>query len=54
MRKKTVWIVEGCWDYEGSTVVAVCNSEEKAQKKQKEVEGTRGFDLVTVTPFVVE
>jgi hypothetical protein len=43
-----LWLVSAGWDYEGAIVVAVCTTEELAEKAKAIVEGSERFDYYEI------
>lgn len=50
----TVWIVRGGWHYEGSQIIGVYASIERAQEVKRVEEEAMMWDYVRVSEWVVE
>jgi hypothetical protein len=57
MEKLTVYVIANGWEYEGSSVVGVFYSEDKAKEVKEKLLKEKSYDdayWVTVTPFTVK
>lgn len=54
-----VWVVEGGWKYEGTEIIAICTTPEKADEEKEKAEKTKQFDyskydFVEITAHVLK
>lgn len=49
-----VWVVEGCYFYEGSQIIAICETPEKATEKEEQAKLLDRYDYIEVTSHMVE
>jgi hypothetical protein len=54
-----VWVVEGGWKHEGTEIIAICTTPEKADEEKEKAEKTKQFnyskyDFVEITAHVLK
>ena len=54
-----VWVVEGGWKYEGTEIIAICTTPEKAGEEKEKAEQTKQFnypeyDFVEITAHILK
>ncbi|HEI0612132.1 TPA: hypothetical protein SIF59_004009 [Escherichia coli] len=54
-----VWVVEGGWKYEGTEIIAICTTPEKADEEKEKVESkpyedSPRYDFVEITAHILK